>query len=135
RVLSISKCNCSAMLTKEFLSAECSQPHPTSKGILGAAMTVYPRPPTRSRASSAIVERPESFSALVAPRPAAPAPMMATSTSEGRDMPSVLARSLLGLKPTQLMVSSSAKADDPVRRAVLVYLRPGDCWMPRLRGA
>ena len=52
----------------------------------GAAMMVWARPPTRSRASSTMTERPESFSAWAAPRPAAPAPMMATSTSEGRDM-------------------------------------------------
>ena len=29
----------------------------------GAAMMVWPRPPTRSRASKAITDRPESFSA------------------------------------------------------------------------
>ena len=60
---------CSAILTKEFWSAECSQPQPTSKVTSGAAMMVCARPPTRSRASSTITERPESFSAFAAPRP------------------------------------------------------------------
>src|SRR5580698_8242415 len=86
RVLSISKFSFSAMPTKEFSSAECSQPQPRSKVTLGAAMMVWPRPPTRSRASSTITDRPESFSACAAPRPAAPAPMMATSMEEGRDV-------------------------------------------------
>ena len=74
----------------EFLSAECSQPQPRSKVMSGAAMMVWARPPTRSRASSTMMERPEFSSACAAPRPAAPAPMMATSTSEGRDMDSCL---------------------------------------------
>lgn len=47
---------------------------------------VWPRPPTRSRASSTMVERPEFSSARAAPRPAAPAPMMVTSVSEGKDI-------------------------------------------------
>src|SRR5215472_10189305 len=38
----------------------------------------------RSRASSTMMFSPKSFSACAAPRPAAPAPMMATSTEEGR---------------------------------------------------
>ena len=45
--------------TKEFLSAECSQPQPTSKVTSGEACTVQARPPSRSRASSTITERPE----------------------------------------------------------------------------
>ena len=52
------------MWTKEFLSAECSQPQPTSKVTSGEAMMVWARPPTRSRASSTSTERPEFFSAL-----------------------------------------------------------------------
>ena len=35
RVLSISKFSCSAISTNEFSSAECSQPQPTSKVIVG----------------------------------------------------------------------------------------------------
>jgi len=38
-------------------------------------------------------------------------------------MLSALARSLLGLKPTLIPLSSSAKADDPVLRGVSVYLK------------
>src|ERR1700712_4783433 len=40
----------------------------------------------RSRASTTIKESLDCFSACAAPRPAAPAPMIATSTSEGRDI-------------------------------------------------
>src|SRR6478735_3042302 len=84
RVLSISKFNCPAISTNEFSSAECSQPQPRSKTMPGAGSMVWARPPARSRASSTMVERPESFNAFAAPRPAAP--MMATLMSEGRDM-------------------------------------------------
>src|SRR5258708_7804222 len=63
RVLSISKFSCSAILTNEFRSAECSQPQPRSKVTSGDAMMVWARPPTRSRASSTISERPELCSA------------------------------------------------------------------------
>ena len=56
------------------------------EGDVGRGHDGVARPPTRSRASSTITERPEFSSARAAPRPAAPAPMMATSTSEGRDM-------------------------------------------------
>src|SRR5262249_36607870 len=52
----------------------------------GEAIMVWARPPTRSRASSTMKESDESFSACAAPRPAAPAPMIATSIEERRDM-------------------------------------------------
>src|SRR6202035_885465 len=91
-----------------------------AKAISGAAVMVYPRPRTRLRASSTITERPEAFSAFAAPRPAAPAPMMAMSTSEGRDMQLALARWFWGMKPALPPLSSSAKADDPVRPAASV---------------
>src|SRR5258708_1426366 len=132
RVLSISKFNCSAILTNEFLSTECSQPQPRSKMISDAAMMVWPRPPTRSRASSTIVERPEFSSARAAPRPAAPAPMMATSTSEGRDMRSALARWLSGLNqpsyrwhhPRKRMIQYSAPSRFYLKRRRLLDAPP-----------
>src|SRR4051794_37985646 len=98
------------MSTNEFWSAECSQPQPRSKTIPGAGMTVWPRPPTRSRASSTMTESPECFSACAAPRPAAPAPMMATSTSEGKDM----ARSVSWSCPALSQASTSARTSQEV---------------------